>query len=61
MQPRYRFILWLVHQGRLLTKDKLKHMHIEVEDVTCGFCEQESDETHQHLFTYCHWGNSVRM
>ena len=27
-------------------KDRLKHMHIQVEDVACGLCEQESDETH---------------
>lgn len=35
-------------------------MHIQVEDVACGLCQQESDETHQHLFPDCHLGNAVR-
>uniref|UniRef100_M1B343 Non-LTR retroelement reverse transcriptase n=1 Tax=Solanum tuberosum TaxID=4113 RepID=M1B343_SOLTU len=60
MQPRQRFILWLAYQGRLLTKDRLQNMHIQVENAACGLCEQESAETHQHLFTECHWGNTMR-
>lgn len=57
--PKHRVIFWLVYQNRLLTKDRLVRMHLEVENDKCCLCSEEEKETHQHLFAECFWFNEV--
>ncbi|XP_022848848.1 uncharacterized protein LOC111371175 [Olea europaea var. sylvestris] len=59
--PKHSFLLWLGVQSKLLTKDKLHFLDI---DMNCVFCAH-SEETCEHLFFKCSftsslWGNVRR-
>lgn len=58
-QPRHRFIIWLVVQGRLLTKDRLQRMNIPVDNTTCGLCDAQAVETQKHLFSECAYTKAI--
>lgn len=49
-QPRHIFIIWLAVHSRLLTKDRLQRMNIQVDNITCNLCDDQSIETQHHLF-----------
>ncbi|XP_074305178.1 uncharacterized protein LOC141640190 [Silene latifolia] len=49
--PRHLFCCWLVVQGRLLTQDRLRRMHI-IDQNCCVLCGV-NEETHDHLFFGC--------
>ncbi|XP_058776177.1 uncharacterized protein LOC131650488 [Vicia villosa] len=49
-RPRAVFILWLVCNGRLATKERLKKFGM-ISDDCCAFCLEK--ETTNHLFFYC--------
>ncbi|XP_074298010.1 uncharacterized protein LOC141628809 [Silene latifolia] len=51
--PKISFIGWLVMQGRLLTRDRLKRMRIVMDD-SCVLCAS-APETHAHLFFACEY------
>ncbi|XP_056690291.1 uncharacterized protein [Spinacia oleracea] len=55
--PKSLFILWLVVQGRLPTKDRLQHWGIST-DGMCILCGTEL-ETLQHLFFQCSYSGQV--
>lgn len=59
-QPKHRIIVWLAVQGRLLTKDRPRHLHIPVEDETCRLCTSQAVETPLHLSAECDWIGVVR-
>ncbi|WMV42830.1 hypothetical protein MTR67_036215 [Solanum verrucosum] len=60
MLPRQRMISWLAYQNKLLTKERLQRMHIQVENTVCCLCDDGVDETDQHLFAECKWINEAR-
>ncbi|XP_074266553.1 uncharacterized protein LOC141589828 [Silene latifolia] len=51
--PKISFIGWLVMQGRLLTRERLKRLGITLDD-SCVLCARAS-ETHDHLFFACEY------
>ncbi|XP_074265050.1 uncharacterized protein LOC141587466 [Silene latifolia] len=51
--PKISFIGWLVMQGRLLTRERLKRMGIVMDD-SCVLCAN-APETHTHLFFACEY------
>ena len=46
--PKQRFIMWLVIQNRLLTKERLLRLNIHVEDSSCCMCQYSTMETSNH-------------
>lgn len=60
MLPKQTFIVWLAYQDRLLTKERLRRMHIQVDIFSCCLCDTASHETPQHLFSDCDWVTEVR-
>ena len=48
--PKCKFFLWLLHKGRLRTKARLFHCHMQ-SDKVCPFCSL--DEDCFHLFIDC--------
>ena len=56
MLPRQQMISWLAYQNKLLTKESLQRM----ENTMCCFCDEEVDETDQHMFAECKWINEAR-
>ncbi|XP_060178152.1 uncharacterized protein LOC132608097 [Lycium barbarum] len=58
--PKHRFIMWLAVQQRLLTKARLLHLHIPIEDASCCLCQEQVVETSQHLFVDCMFATAVR-
>lgn len=60
MLPRQRIISWLAYQNKLLTKERLQRMHIQVENTVCCLYDEGMDETSQHLFTECKWITEAR-
>ncbi|KAH0670588.1 hypothetical protein KY290_026001 [Solanum tuberosum] len=44
-QPRHRMITWLAVQGRRLTKDRMLHLNIPVDNETCCLCRSQVMET----------------
>ncbi|KAH0675380.1 hypothetical protein KY285_023181 [Solanum tuberosum] len=59
-QPKHRFILWLVVQDRLLTKERMLKMNISVEEANCCLCDAQKLETAKHLFSECPWFTEVK-
>ncbi|XP_074288629.1 uncharacterized protein LOC141613783 [Silene latifolia] len=51
--PKISFIGWLVMQGRLLTRERLKRIGIVMDD-SCVLCAN-APETHAHLFFACEY------
>ncbi|XP_010541748.1 PREDICTED: uncharacterized protein LOC104815125 [Tarenaya hassleriana] len=49
--PRYSFVLWMVMQGRMPTRDRLLRWNI-IQNSTCVLCNEE-EESHDHLFFQC--------
>ncbi|XP_070007590.1 uncharacterized protein [Nicotiana sylvestris] len=60
-QPKHRFIGWLATLGRLLTKDRMIGMQLQVEDINCNLCNEDTLESQDHLFVKCSWINAVRQ
>ncbi|XP_015161941.1 uncharacterized protein [Solanum tuberosum] len=59
--PRQRFIMWLAMQNKLLTKDRLLSMNIQVDDMNCCLCQAAVlVETNTHLFVECEYAVKVR-
>ncbi|KAK4713181.1 hypothetical protein R3W88_019088 [Solanum pinnatisectum] len=58
--PRQRFIMWLAIQKRLLTKERLKHMNIQVATTECCLCQEAVLKTNKHLFVECEYITRVR-
>ncbi|XP_075091932.1 uncharacterized protein LOC142172066 [Nicotiana tabacum] len=52
-QLKHRFFMWLGAQGRLLTKDMLRKLNIQVEDGSCCLCDAGAEEEPNHLFVAC--------
>lgn len=53
LMPKHRFWIWLAVQGKLLTKERLCKMGIASDNTTGCLCEEDADETTQHLFGEC--------
>ncbi|XP_059294807.1 uncharacterized protein LOC132047845 [Lycium ferocissimum] len=49
-QPKHRFLAWLAVQGRLLTKERMLKLHIQVDEVNCCLSAAQVMETTAHLF-----------
>ncbi|KAK4740413.1 hypothetical protein R3W88_004110 [Solanum pinnatisectum] len=58
--PRQRFTMWLATQKRLLTKERLLNMKIQVDDSKCCLCQDTVMETNKHLFVDCEYATKVR-
>ncbi|XP_074266141.1 uncharacterized protein LOC141588607 [Silene latifolia] len=58
MLPRHRFLVWLIAQRRLLTKNRLQRMMITQCNV-CFLCGLE-EEDHEHLFFKCVYSRFCR-
>lgn len=48
---KFAFTSWLVVLGRLLTKDRMRNLRMNV-NIACVMCGM-ADETHEHLFHQC--------
>lgn len=48
--PKYRFIMWLSAQEKLLTKDRLCGMGIHCDSPDCCLCDADVLEDAKHLF-----------
>ncbi|XP_059288189.1 uncharacterized protein LOC132041497 [Lycium ferocissimum] len=59
-QPRQRMIVWLGVHGRLLTKARMAHLNIPVDDANCCLCSSQVQETAHHLFAECDWFKEVK-
>lgn len=59
-QPKHRFFMWLGAQGRVLTKDRLRKLHIQVEDGSCCLCDAGTEEDSTHLSVACSWITALR-
>ncbi|XP_063948034.1 uncharacterized protein LOC135152130 [Daucus carota subsp. sativus] len=55
--PRWAFNSWLVVQERLLTKDRMTHFRMPVNQL-CVLCGM-ANETHAHLFCQCTYTRSI--
>ncbi|KAL9683684.1 hypothetical protein QQ045_015512 [Rhodiola kirilowii] len=55
--PRCSLNAWLIAKDKLLTRDKLRHMGLEV-DAICPLCGAEL-ETKDHLFFGCNFSRSI--
>lgn len=51
--PKHRFILWLVVQGRLMTKERMPIMGLQCEDTMCMPCDGAGMQSAIHLFSDC--------
>nr|XP_033513248.1 uncharacterized protein LOC117277926 [Nicotiana tomentosiformis] len=58
-QPKNRFIMWLAVQRRLLTKERMLKLHIQLEDSSCYLCNCQVLETNEHLFKEYDWSKLV--
>jgi hypothetical protein len=56
--PRHKFFAWLLLNGRLNTKEMMKHKHFYVEFSDCILCETCPEETNMHLFFECTFSQS---
>lgn len=54
------FIVWLAMQGRLLLKERLIKLHVRVTDANWCLCDDNTKESHQHLFVDCNWAKTIR-
>ncbi|WMV17126.1 hypothetical protein MTR67_010511 [Solanum verrucosum] len=52
--------MWLTTQKRLLTKERLIHMNIQVEIIVCYLCQEAVLETNKHLSVDCEYATRVR-
>jgi len=57
-EPKIRMFLWSVYHNSLTTKANLFRRHI-ISDPICRLCDQQTQETIEHLFFYCSWTNEV--
>lgn len=57
--PKHRFLMWLAVQNRILTKERLMKMNIQVEDNCCVLCQVQVLETSRHVFVDCAYATSV--
>ncbi|XP_019235808.1 PREDICTED: uncharacterized protein LOC109216132 [Nicotiana attenuata] len=60
-QPKHRFIGWLATLGKMLTKDRMIGMSIQVDNVNCILCNGDAMETQEHLFVQCEWTRAVKQ
>ncbi|XP_019223364.1 PREDICTED: uncharacterized protein LOC109205143 [Nicotiana attenuata] len=60
-QPKHRFIGWLATLGMLLTKDRMIGMQLQVENISCNLCNEDTLESQDYLFVKCGWINAVRQ
>jgi hypothetical protein len=56
--PRHKIFFWLLLNGRLNTKDMMKHKNFYVEFSDCILCEACPEETIMHLFFECTFSQS---
>ena len=56
--PKHSFLCWLVMWRRVQTKDRLKKMQIQTDEL-CPLCEQEL-ETCKHIFITCPYASTCR-
>ena len=56
--PWHKFFAWLLLNGRLNTKEMMKHRHFYVEFSDCILCETCPEETNMHLFFECTFSQS---
>ncbi|XP_062114152.1 uncharacterized protein LOC133825189 [Humulus lupulus] len=50
--PKHRFMLWMVLNSYLLTRDNLAKVHMHLSSLLCPVCADHL-ESHQHLFFDC--------
>ncbi|XP_062106727.1 uncharacterized protein LOC133818056 [Humulus lupulus] len=50
--PKHRFMLWMVLNSYLLTRDNLAKVHMQLSSLLCPVCDIHL-ESHQHLFFDC--------
>lgn len=58
--PKQSFVMWLALHGRLLTKAKLVHLNIHVEEPTCCLYQNATLETSKHLFVDYEYTQAVK-
>lgn len=56
--PKHSFVMWLMVQDRLLTRDKLERWNLAISNVGCPLCEAAS-ESHTHLFFCCEYSRMI--
>ncbi|PHU30862.1 hypothetical protein BC332_02955 [Capsicum chinense] len=47
-------------QERLLTKERMQRLNIQVDDAKCCLCEADQIENQLHSFAECKWTNQVK-
>ncbi|XP_062094060.1 uncharacterized protein LOC133800103 [Humulus lupulus] len=50
--PKHRFVLWMVVNSFLLTRDNLTKANLQISSLLCPVCDEHL-ESHQHLFFDC--------
>ncbi|XP_075106719.1 uncharacterized protein LOC142179621 [Nicotiana tabacum] len=55
--PKWKFIIYLAVQRKLMTKDRLRGLGY-VEEVTCELCNKE-EESIDHMFFYCSYTSQL--
>ncbi|XP_075106858.1 uncharacterized protein LOC142179868 [Nicotiana tabacum] len=58
--PRNMFLLWLASRKRLLTKERLGRLQIQIDSTMCELCYDLKEETQRHLFYECGWTTELR-
>jgi hypothetical protein len=56
--PRQKFFAWLLLNGRLNTKEIMKHKNFYVDFSECILCDTCPEETNMHLFFECTFSQS---
>ncbi|XP_062074097.1 uncharacterized protein LOC133778243 [Humulus lupulus] len=56
--PKHRFITWQAVNGKLLTRDHLHRVLMQLNSLLCPVCELAA-ENHEHLFFYCNFSQQV--
>lgn len=56
---KHCFMSWLIVRKRVLTKDRLQDMGIEIEEKVYSLCNGSSLEHNEHLFGICSWNAGI--
>lgn len=53
--PKQSFIQWLATQDRLFTAQRMLHLHLNPQSLTCILCEGTEIDPIQHMLFCCPW------
>ena len=56
-QPKHKVFFWLVIKDRLSTRNILKRKNMALDSYDCVLCNENVEETVEHLFLHCSFAN----